>query len=97
LPLTRLWVDRCGITDISVLPSTQLRNLWLGKTRVADLTPLARCRDLERLGIHGPRDDLGFLRTHPALKIIQYTQHVGSWSEVKQNAAQFWRAYDAAR
>ena len=97
MPIEELLLHSSQVRDISVLPSTRLRGLWLGQTRVMDLTALTRCRDLERLGVHGPRDDLDFLKTHPSLKVIQYTHHTESWSEVKQSTTDFWRVYDAAR
>lgn len=96
-PVAELGVHSSRVTDLSVLPSLQLTGLFLGKASCPDLTPLAACKQLERLGLDGPRNDMDFLRNHPALKIIQYTNDLNSWSSVTKPAAEFWAEYDRAK
>ena len=96
-PVSELGTHGSRVSDLSVLPTLPLKGLFLGTTSCRDLTPLADCRQLEKLGLDGPRQDMDFLRVHPALKTIQYTNDLSSWSSVTKPAAEFWAEYDRAK
>lgn len=94
MSLTRLYLNDTRIADISVLQGMPLQELVLsGCTNLIDLTPLAQCRQLERLAIPKNRRNIEFLRQLPKLKSLNDD---GDFSWAKP-AAQFWTEFDSRR
>jgi Leucine-rich repeat (LRR) protein len=98
-PVHALYIHETLVTDLSLLPSLPLRELFLGRTKLTSeaLLPLAQCRNLEKLGLHGPRFDLDFLKGHPALKVLMFTHTTSGWIGVTKPVDEFWEEYDDAK
>lgn len=94
--LTRLSLYKTRVADISALAGQPLRQLTLHDCPyLRDVSPLASCRELERLTLPTAATNVHLLRTLPALRSIAFQlASDGSWPD---NAAAFWRAYDARR
>ena len=85
-----------GINDISVLKGMPLKELTLdGCKNLHDLTPLAECRQLERLTIPVHCADIEFLRSLPKLQRLGYDAADGLSKLLP--VAEFWKKYDAQK
>jgi len=96
LRLTRMSLeDNVRITDISALRGMPLKHLGLHACdALNDLSPLADCRQLERLTIPKHCTEIECLRGLPNLKVLDNA----TWlARATQAPAEFWRKWDAAK
>ena len=94
MQLEVLHLGSTRLRDISVLNGMPLKELALnGCTSLTDLSPLADCKQLERLTIPTHCKDIEFLRDLPNLKQLDTT----TIYLLQQSAAEFWRKWDAAK
>ena len=57
-----------------------------------DLTPLAQCRDIEKLTIPSHCKDIEFLRDFPHLEMLD---NAAILAHLRKPAAEFWKKWDA--
>ena len=74
MPLQTLHLDSTPVRDLSALAGLPLKELRLdGCTELRDLTPLAKCTDLEVLTLPRDHGEIDFLRNLPKLKKLSLT------------------------
>ena len=96
MPLQTLHLDSTPVRDLSALAGLPLRELRLdGCTELRDLTPLAKCTDLEVLTLPREHGEIDFLRNLPKLKKLSYRYDTDS--SKLEPASQFWRTRSLAR
>lgn len=96
MPLQTLHLDSTPVRDLSPLAGLPLRELRLdGCTDLRDLTPLAKCTDLEILTLPRDHGEIDFLRNLPKLKKLSYRYDADPTK--LEPAAQFWRTRSLAQ
>ena len=82
------------MTDISALRGLSLKSLNLHESKVADLSPLAECPELEMLTFPPEAAGIEKLRTLPKLKFLNDRKML---APPFREAADFWREYDGRK
>jgi Leucine-rich repeat (LRR) protein len=96
MPLQTLHLDSTPVRDLSALAGLPLKELRLdGCTELRDLTPLAKCTDLEVLTLPRDHGEIDFLRNLPKLKKLSYRYDTDP--SKLEPASQFWRTRSLAR
>lgn len=91
------WLEIAGtpVSDLTSLRGMPLRALRAQNCeKLHDLSPLADCKQLEKLVLPSQHGDIEFLRKHSGLKRIDYD--LANWDTLKP-AAEFWKEYDAKK
>jgi serine/threonine protein kinase len=92
-PVAILETSDSLVTDISAASSLPLRALYLGRDgKVADLTPLESCTELESIELCAAARNLEPLRKLPRLKYISYEWQTDALRPA-QTAEEFWRMH----
>jgi len=95
MPLEDLGLQGTKVTDLSVLRGMPLTNLRFNNcSELANLSPLADCRQLEQLTLPPNAKGIDFLRTLPKLERLSFQTQSDRITPDK-TAAEFWREYDA--
>jgi len=93
MSLKSLSLSYSKVDDIMVLKGMPLKELCLYKCdRLANLSPLVECEQLERLAIPEHCKEIEFLRNLPNLTVLDNKTEA---QVTKRTAAEFWKDYDA--
>ena len=96
MPLQTLHLDNTPVRDLSALAGLPLKELRLdGCTELRDLTPLAKCTDLEVLTLPRDHGEIDFLRNLPKLKKLSYRYDTDP--SKLEPTSQFWRTRSLAQ
>ena len=97
MPLQRFHLGGTKVKDLSALRGMPLTYLRLhGCSELADISPLADCKDLQELTLPPNAKNIEFLRDLPSVKLIGFTEDQTSF-EPDKTAAEFWADYAAAK
>jgi Leucine-rich repeat (LRR) protein len=96
MPLDALNIAQTKVTDLSPLRGIPLSQLWLhGCADLTNLSPLADCKELQKLSLPLNGRNIEFLRALPKLERLSYTADTAYGYHLNKTATEFWKEYDA--